>query len=334
MAGWLASLLRPERLFDPWAVRYLEKGCRAGALEAPADAPEYAMELLMERIRELMPEIRRLGWKETGFTPRTMADGFPELAVYLLRIRRGLKRSYLSLPENRGLERAFADDAFVAELKTRARDLGISALGFCRVNPRYVLRGRYVLYPNAIVCLQEMKRCEMETAPGHPAALETMRVYANLGRAMNELVDWMRSRGVAAQAGHPFGGLALYPALAADAGLGYRCRTGLLVTPQFGQLQRIGAIYTPDENLPFAGANEHEWVLEYCDSCDACIRACPGDAILERAVPNVEGIVTSIDNDRCFPWFALKGGCSVCIKVCPFSRGQYESLRQTSQDGV
>lgn len=290
------------------------------------------MERLMGRLGELRPDIRKLGWKETGFTLRTMADGFPELAVYLLRIRRGLKRSYRSLPENRGRARTEVDDAFVTELKARARDLGISALGFCRVSPRYILRGRYVLYPNTIVCLQEMKRCEMETAPGHPAALETMRVYANLGRAMNDLAGWMRSRGVAAQVGHPFGGLALYPALAADAGLGYRCRTGLLVTPEFGQRQRIGAIYTPLENLPFPARNEHEWVLEYCDSCNACIRACPGDAILERAVPNVEIVVTSVDNAKCFPWFALKGGCSVCIKVCPFSRGQYERLKPTRCD--
>ena len=327
MTGRRAPRFRPERLFDPWVVRYLEKGDRAGALEAPSDSPEYAMELLMGRVRELWPDIKRLGWKETGFTPRTMADGLPELAVYLLRIRRGLKRSYVSLPENRGLERTEVDNAFIDELNARARDLGISALGFCRVNPRYVLRGRYILYPNAIVCLQEMKRCEMETAPGQPAALETMRVYANLGRAMNDLAGWMRSCGIAAQAGHPFGGLTLYPALAADAGLGYRCRTGMLVTPEFGQLQRIGAIYTPVENLPFPETNEHEWVLDYCDSCNACIRACPGEAILERAVPNVEGVVTSVDNAKCFPWFVLKGGCSVCIKVCPFSRGGYESLR-------
>ncbi len=331
-SGWLPRILFwIYYQFDPLVRSYHKKYAYAPGVDALPDSPRDAFGELYKQKEELYREIKKIGFKEMGLDLQNLIDNVPELGVYMSRIRRGVKRSYLSLEENRGLTRTIVDDAFISSLEKRAREVGISEIGFCQVPRSLIFRDCKILYPNAIVCTQEMKRSEMETAPETGAQLETLRVYANLGRAMNELGDWMRDQGVAAQVGHPYRGVVVYPPLAGDANLGYRGRTGLLITPRFGMRQRIGAIFTSIENLPLPERNEHEWVLDYCDTCNLCVRECPGDAILDKSVINRDGVYTSIDKTKCFPWFFLKGGCSICVKVCPFSRESYERIKSARE---
>jgi epoxyqueuosine reductase QueG len=56
-----------------------------------------------------------------------------------------------------------------------------------------------------------------------------------------------------------------------------------------------------------------------------CIDACPGDAFYDQPIPNDNGIVTHIDQEKCFSFFAENYGCAVCITVCLFCRIDYES---------
>jgi epoxyqueuosine reductase len=319
---------RVDRLLT-WEDGYLTELLAVPGLEPCADSPVLGTEQLVARDAELRRSVLDLAQSEVVLDPRNTMDTLPEFYVTQQRVMRGTRRSVKSLAKNRGLTRMSVGGGFIAELESRARDLGISNLGYCKVPPHLVFRGRKVAYSNAIVCVQEMKRCEIETAPADPAGIEAMRVYANLGKAMNSLADWMRDRGVPVQASHPLGGSALYTALAVEANLGYWGRSGLLITPQFGIRQRFGVMFTPVEDLPFAAANEHEWVLDYCDRCNKCLRSCPGEAILEKAVPNTEKVFTSIDIMKCYPRFAITAGCSVCVKVCPFSRGSYDSIKKS-----
>ena len=39
------------------------------------------------------------------------------------------------------------------------------------------------------------------------------------------------------------------------------------------------------------------------------------------------GLVTVLDNAKCFPYFAKFHGCSVCIKVCPFNQQSYQKIK-------
>ena len=67
-------------------------------------------------------------------------------------------------------------------------------------------------------------------------------------------------------------------------------------------------------------------IEEYCKKCAACAKACLGDAILAEPVKNENGTVTRIDYSKCLPHFYSYGGCSMCIKVCPFNRIGYEKV--------
>lgn len=300
----------------------------AEGIDALADSPVSGTSQLTDCDRELRRAVSELADATVDIDPARMMDMLPEFYVYMMRVKRGIRRAERSLCENRGLERVEVDPEFIADLEKTARDLGISRLGYCEVPRHLIFRGRQVAYPHAIVCMQEMKRSEIETAPADPAGMEAMRVYANLGVAMNSLADWIRERGIAAAVSHPLGGSTLYTALGAEAGLGYRGRSGLLITPEFGTRQRLGIITTPAEGLPFQGGNQHEWVLDFCDSCNKCVRACPAGAIRDDVARNGRGVFTSIDFKRCYPYFAITAGCSVCVKVCPFSRGSYAGIKE------
>ena len=157
------------------------------------------------------------------------------------------------------------EKVFYNELKRQAREAGIDLVGFTRVPADLVFQGKHVLYPNAIVCAQEMKRSAIEQAPRAAAGMEALHVYADLGESMNRLAGFLRSRGIPCQVSHPLGGLLLYPALAARAGLGYFGRQGLLITPEFGVRQRLGIILVPLEDMPWGDPDRHRWVLDFCD---------------------------------------------------------------------
>lgn len=160
--------------------------------------------------------------------------------------------------------------------------------------------------------------------------------YDSLGIAANRIADHLRDLGFAAQADHPLGGLVLYPPLAQRAALGWVGKHGLLITPEFGPRVRLAAVYTSIQNLPFAANNEHGWIEEYCKMCELCVKQCPAGAVTGERLVHESGIVTYIRQRECFEYFAQFYGCSVCVKACPFSRGEdaYERLRHVVEEKV
>ena len=81
------------------------------------------------------------------------------------------------------------------------------------------------------------------------------------------------------------------------------------------------------ENLPFSTENEHQWVEEFCRTCQICVRKCPVEAIMPQPQRHPNGQITYVINERCFPYFSDYYGCSVCIAVCPFNRSPYDALK-------
>ena len=122
--------------------------------------------------------------------------------------------------------------------------------------------------------------------------------------------------------------MALYPPMAQAAGLGWRGINGLVITPEFGPRVRLAAVFTEIENLPVYEGDEHAWVLDFCESCRRCIRDCPPNAFYDEPIHHENGLVTVLDNRKCFPYFMGYHGCSICIKVCPFNQQGYEKIKK------
>jgi epoxyqueuosine reductase QueG len=173
-----------------------------------------------------------------------------------------------------------------------------------------------------------MQKDAIDQAPHLEAGEEVMRIYASLGKIVNEIAKWLRDQGIKAQSDHPFGGLVCTPPLAGKAGMGWIGRNGCLITPEFGPLVRIAPIFVQGKIFSYMDKLNHQWIEEYCKKCRLCEKNCPGNAIFSEkkmSIPDIPGIGsmrTCIDREKCFPYFNKDMGCSICIKVCPFSKGQ------------
>jgi epoxyqueuosine reductase QueG len=217
----------------------------------------------------------------------------------------------------------------LSAMEQYALSAGVAAVGYAKLPHRLVFRDKAVLFDNAIVLVMEMDKTKIEEAPGLRAGLAVHETYHYLGDAANRIARYLQKRGYGSHAGHPLNGLVLYPPLGQMAGLGWRGRHGLLITPQFGPRMRLAAVFTSIANLPFfEGENEHRWVEAHCQTCGQCVRKCPTQAILEQPVERENGLTMCTDSEKCFPYFGDTMGCSVCIKVCPFNRAGYDKVKQ------
>jgi epoxyqueuosine reductase QueG len=167
------------------------------------------------------------------------------------------------------------------------------------------------------------------------AGEETMRIYAELGLAVADIADWLREKGIRSQAVHPLGGLVCTPPLAGKAGMGGQGMLGFLITPEFGPRQRLAPIFIEEKLFEYTDSDKHAWIEQYCKTCRICQKECPVDAIFDEKiisvenVPGIGALKTCIDREKCFPYFAKTLGCSICVKVCPFSNGPatYDKLK-------
>lgn len=239
-----------------------------------------------------------------------------------------IKTSFTSLDKNPSNPREYLTKDFLMEFEEYAGSLGIGAIGYAKLPQEAIFKGKAVLFDHVIVLTMEMSKEKINMAPSIGTLKMVMETYYELGNKINILADYLRKNGYAAQAGHPLGGLSLYPLIAEKAGLGWHGRHGLLISPEFGPSQRIGAIYTNIKNLPIDEKNDHEWIDDFCATCDSCIRTCPAKAIYEEPIKHESGIITHIDTDKCFSEFAGNYGCSVCIKECPFTNTPYSDIKK------
>lgn len=232
---------------------------------------------------------------------------------------------------------SYPNDSIWNELTQYAKEKWDIHIGFTEVPEELVFEGKAVLFKYAIVCYQEMREDKLNKAPELEAGSEVMRVYKELGFGVDDIANWLREKyGVKCQSNHPLGGLVNTSPLAAKAGLGWQGHNGLLITPKFGQRQRIAPIFIQDKIFEFTDNLDHKWIEQFCKNCRKCEKNCPPGAIYSEKksfLENVSGIEqtrTCIDRTKCYPYFNKTLGCSVCVKVCPFSKGeiQYNKLKQ------
>lgn len=110
--------------------------------------------------------------------------------------------------------------------------------------------------------------------------------------------------------------------LAQKAGLGWRGRNSLLVSPKHGSFFFIGEVVVDLELEP-----DEPFEKNYCGNCRKCLESCPTSAIVEDGV---------IDSNRCLSFWTIehKGsfiedtpdlhnrmyGCDICQDVCPWNK--------------
>jgi ferredoxin len=270
--------------------------------------------------------IPREGLKMKGDHPPL--PGFPRSLLQMIGSLINIRRSVFDLDRNPIDGKKEIDPKTLYELRRFANSMGADEIGYSSVPQEWVFQDTAIRYTRAIVLVMEMDKERMSLAPNLDTAVMVHETYNTLGQVSNKVADWLRARGYAAHAGHPLGGMALYPPMAQAAGLGWRGISGLLITPQFGPRLRLAAVFTEIENLPVYDGDEHAWVLDFCESCRRCIRDCPPAAFYESPVHHENGLVTVLDNRKCFPYFLTYHGCSICIKICPFNQQSYDKIKE------
>ena len=110
---------------------------------------------------------------------------------------------------------------------------------------------------------------------------------------------------------------------AAQAGLGWIGRNGMLISEEHGSYFFIGTLLTSLENDISAAT-----VADRCGACTSCIDACPTNAILPDR---------TVDSARCISYATIEHrgpldehvaahlagnafGCDICQEVCPWNR--------------
>lgn len=262
-------------------------------------------------------------------------ESIEELAGYVGRAWEGVRVAKRSQEYNKGIEtskRPAVNQEFWDDKIEYAESIGIDLIGFTEVDEYFIFEEEPTNYnvkdnvlDNAIVLGMEMKRDKIDQAPNPAAGIEAYRVYADLGEATNKLAQYIRNQGFQAQAFHPLWGPVLYPPIAQKAGLGKVGINGLLITSEFGPRLRLSMIATDASPLPSPSQKDLE-IKEYCKECNECVEECPGQAIFsfnEKIELQNGRYIQNIDPEKCFPHFFNKTGCSICIKVCPFSKQRF-----------
>ena len=260
---------------------------------------------------------------------RPPLPGFPRSFPQMVGSMINIRKSVHDLERNPGNGKKQIDPKTLNELHKYAQSVGADEIGFAVVPQEWVFKDTAIRYTQAIVLVMEMNKERMDLAPNPDTAVMVHETYNQLGQVSNKIADWLRERGYAAHAGHPLGGMALYPPMAQAAGMGWRGISGLVITPRFGPRVRLAAVFTEIENLPIYDGDEHAWVLDFCEACLRCVRDCPPDAFYDSPIHHENGLVTVLDNGICFPYFVKYHGCSICIKVCPFNKSEYETIKNS-----
>lgn len=273
------------------------------------------------------------------------------VASYMPKMMKGINESYkdaenvvkdlengqVITTKDHPLMRSYPNHNLWNELTKYAWDTWKVKIGFTQMPDELIFKGKGVLYNYALVCIQEMDKEAINHAPEMEAADEVIRVYSTLGIAINDIANWLRDNyNINCHSNHPLGGLVNTIPLAVKAGMGYFGHNGLLITKEFGQRHRVAPIFIENKFFEYTDSDEHKWIADFCKTCRKCERNCPTGAIMsEKKVKDqvLEGIgnrTTSIDREKCFPYFNKTMGCAICIKVCPFSKadGTYDKLKK------
>jgi epoxyqueuosine reductase len=215
-----------------------------------------------------------------------------------------------------------ADD-ITAAIKEEALRLGFDAVGIARFHRTYVYsnyRG-VVRYKNLIVLALERPTDDFEA---QILSIDYMHMTQQLMHEGTEmmlaLISFLGERGYRGQVMAGPIGINMIKVLpyAEEAGLGQMGLNGQLLSPYFGSRWHPFALST-DAHVTPDGPRDFG-IPKLCDSCQVCVRRCPG-----RAIPNVRvhwrgAVKNKLDVEKCVPMLMRYATCNVCTKVCPVQK--------------
>jgi len=255
-----------------------------------------------------------VGWRPFNEEVRE----FSQIGGIFTGVFQGVEKSYKITERNDQLQRSTspaAEDLW-QEFEARAQAMDVGLIGYTTIPRELAFKDLGVRFENAVVLGMEMQADAIAQSPHFASGKEAIRVYRDLGDATNQLAEYLQEQGYQAQPVHPYGGLVLFPVMAARAGLGTPGYHGLLISDKFGPRQRLSIISTDASPMPTTRKNAMADVRTFCETCKQCILSCPGKAFYQPPLEKENGVVTHIDLEECYPYFARFMGCSICIKVC------------------
>jgi len=246
-----------------------------------------------------------------------MDDSTATIADY---VRADLRRR----PARRRIE--LPPDRMGSIVRGVARLYGASLVGITEMNESDYYTHRRAGEPvetrfrYAIVFAVEMSKDLVNHAPSRETFLATCNGYVDAARVGARLSGFVKSLGYETS----LNSMARYDAplvpLAEKAGLGQRGRCHFIVTKEFGNRVRLGAVLTDlpmdlDEPADFG-------LIEFCALCGECAVHCPSKAL--SGAPQIvnERPVWQFDEVKCFHmWTEYATDCGICIASCPLSQG-------------
>ncbi|NQT20033.1 MAG: 4Fe-4S dicluster domain-containing protein [Planctomycetes bacterium] len=208
-----------------------------------------------------------------------------------------------------------------AVVKNVAMRFGADLAGVCRLNADWLIEPNTIEdlgfregHTWAVVMAVAMDAGRIRKSPA--AARAATRIgYMRMAALAAPVAEFIRNlgfRGVALG-----NGVALSVPLTCDAGLGEHGRHGMLITPEYGSCVRLCKVFT---DLPLAPDKPlGEGPKVFCNECDLCAQACPGNAIDTGTHPS-ETSRWLVDNDKCRSFWSSTGyGCVTCIAACPLT---------------
>ena len=208
-------------------------------------------------------------------------------------------------------------------VKEEALRLGFDAVGVARFHRTYVYSNYtgLVRYKNLIVLALERPPEDFENEILSVDYMHTTQQLMHEGTAsMLTLIAFLGARGYRGQVVAGPIGINMVKVLpyAEEAGLGQMGVNGQLLSPYFGSRWHPFALST-DAPLTPDGPRDFG-IPKLCDSCQVCVRRCPG-----RAIPNVRvhwrgAYKNKLDVEKCVPMLMRYATCNICTKVCPVQK--------------
>lgn len=233
----------------------------------------------------------------------------------------GLNESYLdnSKIANPISPKTEINDNFINDFEEFLKDFNISNMAYVNNIGNYFLNGLKFDFNSAIVLTIEMDQRILDEGAGDKAQDYNNDLYKNFGNIVYEISDYLRINGFETKVAHPREDLIDFLNLGEKAGLGCIGNSGLLISPEFGPKQKIAAILVNITNLPIFDKNEHLWIRKYCNSCGACLKACPHNALINKDFEEIK-----LDSNKCV---GCSKGCTECIQACPFYKRSYSKMK-------
>ncbi|MFC1869661.1 reductive dehalogenase [Chloroflexota bacterium] len=186
-----------------------------------------------------------------------------------------------------------------------------------------------------VICMafpQDMRmiKCGVGTA----VETEVGWKYAYGSLASVVLAQFIRGTGWRARALPPENAPYLVVPTFVDAGIGEQGRCGHVVTKEFGNKFRPGAVAT---DMPLAIDKPVDFGLQdFCEKCQICADYCPSHAITHEGKEVIRGVRRwHLDSAKCRRyWDTIGSTCGICQAVCPWSHQNnlvHDTVRELAQ---